>query len=474
MNRLLRPAIPRADLKLIVLGAYATVVMTTLAARLGSVLTLGLLVTVLVFFAAVAAFVVVPHVAVAVTIPIFVLLPMVKVLLVPSAGPLKDLITIGAISAAAILAVQRSTAGMRQRGDVWVAAGVGVFCGLYLVNLGGLQWDVAWAHGMRLTAEPLALLLVGLTLDNPRRTLRWAIGSLIVTAVVVALIGLFQQVVGMSRLYDYGYEFDRQLRTFGGRLRSFGPLDDPFAYAAYLLISLAAVILWVRNAFLAVPVGALLVVGVAASYVRTALLIGLGLLGLWLARRRYTTTSIFVVTVAVVVALGALVLSNASKERTVRTNDATVLTVNGRTEAWKLFLDDPEVWAIGHGVGQVGTAAERATYTVDFEQDNTEEGRAVDSGYFAVIADVGLVGLVFFLGIFGRLLALGIGGARRGSSAAWLAIGLVVVILLDAVTRASFTGFPTAFLGLLLVGIALAAAQDEQARLPSANGRPAS
>jgi hypothetical protein len=31
-------------------------------------------------------------------------------------------------------------------------------------------------------------------------------------------------------------------------------------------------------------------------------------------------------------------------------------------------------------------------------------------------------------------------------------------MLLDALTRASFTGFPTAFLGLLLVGIALAAA----------------
>ena len=35
-------------------------------------------------------------------------------------------------------------------------------------------------------------------------------------------------------------------------------------------------------------------------------------------------------------------------------------------------------------------------------------------------------------------------------------------MLLDAVTRASFTGFPTAFLGLLLVGIALAAADEDE------------
>jgi len=34
-------------------------------------------------------------------------------------------------------------------------------------------------------------------------------------------------------------------------------------------------------------------------------------------------------------------------------------------------------------------------------------------------------------------------------------------LMLDALTRASFTGFPTAFLGLLLVGIALATAREE-------------
>jgi hypothetical protein len=42
-----------------------------------------------------------------------------------------------------------------------------------------------------------------------------------------------------------------------------------------------------------------------------------------------------------------------------------------------------------------------------------------------------------------------------------VALAFLAALLLDALTRASFTGFPTAFLGLLLIGIALAAAREE-------------
>ena len=36
-------------------------------------------------------------------------------------------------------------------------------------------------------------------------------------------------------------------------------------------------------------------------------------------------------------------------------------------------------------------------------------------------------------------------------------IGWLAVLLLDAVTRASFSGFPTGFLGMLLIGLGIAA-----------------
>jgi hypothetical protein len=102
------------------------------------------------------------------------------------------------------------------------------------------------------------------------------------------------------------------------------------------------------------------------------------------------------------------------------------------------------------------------------------ESRAVDSGYFAVIGDVGLLGLAALLTVFGRLLVLGVRSGRQGSSAGWLAVALLTVMLIDAVTRASFTAFPTAFVGLLLVGVALAAAQDQPTSgLAGSTGREA-
>jgi hypothetical protein len=476
VNRLVTPAIARAELPFIALGALSSLVVTTSAARFGSTLSLGALVAVAFFLLAVVAFVAAPHAAVACTIPIFALIPMVKVLLFPGIGPLKDVIALAAISAAVIVIVHRAHVGEEQRGDALAAAGVGIFATLYVLNAGALEWNVAWFHGVRLALEPLALLLVGMTLYHPGRTLRWALASLVATAVFVALVGLFQQVVGEWRLHDYGYEFRAQLRTYHGHLRSFGTLDDPFTYAGFLLLGLAAVIFWVRTGVLAVAAGAVIVAGVAASLVRTALLVGLALLGLWLARRRHATTSVFLMILAVIAAIGVLVVaSRASEERTVRKDESSALTINGRTEAWKLFLGDPRVWALGHGVGKVGTAADRATYTITRDADEAGKERAVDSGYFAVIADVGLVGLAVLLAVFGRLFTVAARAARRGASAAWVALALLSVLMTDAVTRASFTGFPTAFLALLLVGIALAAAAEERSppAVPQRPRRPA-
>jgi hypothetical protein len=64
--------------------------------------------------------------------------------------------------------------------------------------------------------------------------------------------------------------------------------------------------------------------------------------------------------------------------------------------------------------------------------------------------------------LFGRLLVLARRAIRRGSDAGWVAIGMLMVLLVDATVRDSLTGFPTAFLALLLVGIALGAAHEGQ------------
>ena len=59
----------------------------------------------------------------------------------------------------------------------------------------------------------------------------------------------------------------------------------------------------------------------------------------------------------------------------------------------------------------------------------------MDSGYFSLIADVGLAGLVIFLLLAGRLMALARDAIGRGLAAGWLAAGWLAVLLLDAVTR---------------------------------------
>jgi hypothetical protein len=459
VNWVARLPLPRADLPLIGGGFALTSLLALAATQVGEGLSLALIVVLTLFFTIVTAFVVVPYLAVALTIPIFALIPMLKVLAFPWIGPFKDLITMAAICAAAVLVVQRSSQGRPQRGDFWVAAAIGVFAALYLVNVGGLNWNLAWTHGVRLALEPLALLLVGLTLSDSRRTLRWAMVSLVVTAVFVAIVGIAQQVLGEWYLYDLGYSFRVQLRSYNDHLRSFGTLDESFAYAAFLLLALASLLMWFRLNVYTLAAGSVIMTGLFFSFVRTALVVVLALGALWLARKGYTSTSVFLMAVVAVSALVILfVSSTATETRTVRTGSSSFLTVNGRTEAWRLFLNDPKVWFLGHGVGKVGTAAERATYKLTQDPHEASRQIAIDSGYFAVIADVGLLGLAAMLAIFGRLLFRARQFAIRGSPAGWLAIALTAVLMIDAVTRASFTGFPTAFLALLLAGLALAAA----------------
>jgi O-antigen ligase/polysaccharide polymerase Wzy-like membrane protein len=432
---------------------------------LGEPLSLAILVSFGVFFLVIVAFMSVPHISVAAMIPIFILLPMLKVLFVPWLGPLKDIIGLAAICAGAALVVQRANSNQKALADFWVTIMVGFLMALYIVNLGGgLQRDLAWAHGVRLFSEPLFLLLVGLTLGDARRTFRWMMASLIASACFVALVGIAQQALGDVRLVQMGYEYNTYVRFIGGHLRSFGSLDDPFGYAAFLLFGLAAVFIWMRRGILAYLAGTIISIGLVFSYVRSAAVIGVALIALVLARHgRYVIAGFLTVTVIV---SGMLLVASeqAIQKRTLRGGKSAYVTINGRTKAWKVVFEDPWDLPLGRGVGQVGTAAERATYTISRgSQPCTRRAcnEEVDSGYFATIADIGLVGLVGLLLLNGRLAVLARRAAVRGSPAGWTALSFLAILMLDAITRESFSAFPTAFLGLLFVGIAVRASAEE-------------
>jgi hypothetical protein len=464
------------DAILLLAGAFLTVAVVQATVTMGPALPVGGLVALFALVALVVAFVAVPHVAVAGLIPLFAFLPMIKALWLPSAGPIKEVAAVGAFAAVALLTIERHRLRTRAPVDGIVAACIVGLIALYVVNLGGgfkgEAYGIAWFHGVRLITEPLLLLLVGLCVDNPRRVFQWAMASLVATSFVVALYGIAQQILGPSGLVSLGYTWDVQIQMIGSRLRSFGTLDDPFLYAAFLLFGLTAVLFWMRRGPLALIVGSTIAVGIVCGFVRTSALIVVALLGIWLVAQRRPGPAAFVLGAAII-ASGVLFFSSTSgtETRTVQSGNM-YLTLNGRTDAWRVALGGPIDWPFGLGVGEVGTAAERATYDLSRTAEEARESRveSVDSGYFATIADVGFVGLALLLLLLGRLFMSAQSSARLGLASGRVALGILTVLALDAVTRSSFQGFPTAFVGLLLVGVALAAGASEQAEL-EAEGR---
>jgi uncharacterized membrane protein YhaH (DUF805 family) len=409
-----------------------------------------------------------PHMTVALIVPYFAALPALKVLAVPSLGPTKDVVVLATAVAAGIRAQERRAAG-KAVADNWLLIGVGLVFALYVLDLGGLlegqSHNVAWVHGVRLVTEPLLLLLYGLTVSSPRRTLEWGCRSLAATCCAVAAYGLVQQVLGPWRLYAWGYSFTQQLRVLpNGTLRSFGTLDEPFAYAAFLLFGIAVCLLWMRPGSTRWVVFLVVSLGLAASTVRTAAVIVVALLGLALLarRRRELAGLLLAIALAGTVFVAADSTNNASTQRTVNTAPSLFLTLNGRTTVWQVALGSPINWPFGRGVGVVGKAAQRAAYgvTPSTAASTSTAQTAVDSGYLSTVADIGLVGLLAFLGLLGRLIALAWRSARSYQRSGWLALGLLTVMMMDALTRDSFTGFPTAFLGMLLVGLCLAVDRD--------------
>ncbi len=222
--------------------------------------------------------------------------------------------------------------------------------------------------------------------------------------------------------------------------------------------------MWMRRGRLAYAAGALIAVGLAVSVVRSAAIIGVAIIALLLARHGRTVTAVFLLAIVFVTSLTFVLSEEATERRVVQGGPSLYITLNGRTDAWKVVFSDPSDIPMGRGVGKVGTANERATYKVTRTRQQAEEGSealVVDSGYFVTVADIGIVGLAALLLLLGRLVLLARRAIARGRPEGWLAIAIVLSLALDAVTRESFTAFPTAFLGLLLTGLALAAASDE-------------
>jgi O-antigen ligase len=467
--RALRHGFARGELVALTFGGGLTLAVVYAVAHKGLRLGAGSVLVAAFFSAVVVGWLLAPQVVVACAIPVFAVIPAAKVLVTPWIGPLKDVVVLAAAVAVLVTFLQRERSASLPRVDRTLITLVTAFIGLYVVNLGGAitggSHNLAWAQGLRLIAEPLILLVAGLSLRNPRRTLDRGISSLIVTGVGIAMYGIYQQYIGQWRLVGYGYSFNSQVRTIGGHLRSFGTLDDPFGYAAFLLLALSAALFWMRRGPLKTTYMSLITIGLILSYVRSALVISIALVAIWLLSLGRTAVGLLLLAASAAAALALLfAVAGASETHSVQAGPSTYVTLNGRTTVWATVFDKPSKIPFGIGVGKVGTAAERAQFGVTVDPAKAKKSTtAVDSGYFATVADVGILGLMVLLAVLARLVVLSIAATRRPGRTGWLVIGWLAVLLIDAVTRASFTGFPTAFLGLLLVGLGLAASAQPPA-----------
>lgn len=459
-----RHGVERGDLTALIIGGGITLALALATTKLGTKIGAGSFLVVAAFLIVVAAWVITPHVMTALTIPLFATLPALKLFVTPWLGPVKDLVVLAAATAILVNILQRDRRHGAPPVDHLLIMLVVVFLGLYVVNLGGglssgEYHGIAWGQGIRLVGEPFILLVAGLTFSQPRRTLRIALNSLIATGVLVALYGLYQQHLGPAGLVNLGYSYNEQVGGIGRHLRSFGTLDDPFIYSAVLLLATCGALFWMRRGPLKVVCMSVLAAGVLVAYVRSAVLVAVALIAIWLISSGRLGLGLLLLGASAAAALAFLVaISGANQTRAVQAGPNTYVTLNGRTSAWGTVFAHPSRIPFGLGVGKVGTAATRAQFGVTADPRKAQSTTViVDSGYFATVGDVGLVGLAVFVVLICRLLSLGIAATRRLDPAGWLVIGWIAVLLLDAVTRESFTGFPTAALCMLLVGVGIAA-----------------
>jgi len=454
----------------IVAGVFLTALLTTLVAQRGLTLRTEALFGVGVFVGLVAGFIVAPWLMVFLTIPLFVVLPMLKVFVSPTLGAVKDVVSLACVAAASVLVIRRRAARRAIRIDGRILLLVAALFALYLANIGGLLTGqtghgIAWFQGVRLFFEPLGLLVAGLSLRDPKRTLSAAQQALLGSAAVAAAWGIAQQKIGIAGLVGLGYQYGHEVRQIGPHLRSFGTLDEPFTYASLLLLALSVLLLRRRFERIHYALLGLLTVGLLFSYVRTAALIAAAIIGLALARRGHALAAALTL-LAATLAAGVVFLASAEKQstQTVTVNPTTYLTLNGRSKVWQSHLGRVSYWPFGRGVAAVGTAAERAQESLAGKRavnPAAASATVVDSGYLALVADVGLAGLAVMLGLFARVVVLARRGIAHDLDSAWIALGLVVVMAIDALSRESFTGFPTAYIGMLMLGLALSASAVE-------------
>ncbi len=277
---------------------------------------------------------------------------------------------------------------------------------------------------------------------------------LMATGFATAVFGLVQQLLGAERLVDLGYEFNTDIRTTGGFLRSFSTFDTSFAFALYLmvvlLIGLAVAMRAPRRLrnqlfFLSIPV---ILAAMAVTITRVAVL-GLvaGLVYLAIAKYR---SLVLVLIDGIVIAAVLLVIAASFSGAFLSTTSS-----EARFDLWGENVAEIAAHPFGTGVGASGAAAEKAADVAGID----EEVFQPDNYYFKVAYEFGVIGLWLFALFLVAAATSTHQAARRltGSDAA-LASGVTACVIAAAVASVVATYFEIfpldAFFWLLLAVVA--------------------
>jgi hypothetical protein len=271
---------------------------------------------------------------------------------------------------------------------------------------------------------------------------------MMVNAVITALVGLAQQVVGAARLVSLGYSYNTTVRFTGHFLRSFSTFRLPFDFGFYLaLVIVIGTSVSLREPrrtrsiffFITLPI---VTAGLLFTFVRGAyLVVAIGILYLAIVRYRWLLLGVPVALLLLLLlpgqyatpALGATSLGQRSQSWT--DNISTIFD------------------ATGHGIGTTGSAGAK----VDQRLKIIGGAYQPDNQYFKTIYELGVFGLFFFVFLLVSALVTARSAATRlhGRDQA-LAEGLsahILGVMVACFVATYFEIFPMDFFFWLLLGI---------------------
>jgi O-Antigen ligase len=267
---------------------------------------------------------------------------------------------------------------------------LGAFLGLSLASsafVGGLAAIVALKIGFYYLLVAWTVWRCPLSARERDRLMTIIMGNALITAV----IGIVQEVVGPERLHAMGWDWNVTIRFAGSSLRSFSTFNQPFPFAMFLmmacLVGLPVAMLdprRVRNRIflLSLPI---LLLALGSTIVRGAYIgLGVGLLFLGLRRGKYVKFLLpFPVAAAALLLLPAKLVSAALSSS----------SGQQRTSQWRDWIPQLLSHPLGSGIGTTGSAAEK----VGRLAGNTASQIQTDNYFYKVLFELGILGLWLFL-----------------------------------------------------------------------------